>query len=73
MKNIFLAGAFLWCGLLLAQNSLVVPPQNIRTAFENQYPKKKAVWDIEYSGKSDDIIFEAQFNETAKNSSFCQI
>jgi hypothetical protein len=72
MKNIFLAGAFLWCGLLLAQNSLVVPPQNIRTAFENQYPKKKAVWDIEYSGKSDDIIFEAQFNETAKTIAFAR-
>lgn len=72
MKNIFLFFAFLWYSFLLAQNSLIVPPENIRTAFEKQFPKKRAVWDIEYSSKGDDIIFEAKFYETLKTIAFAR-
>ncbi|WP_338839955.1 hypothetical protein [Flavobacterium ginsenosidimutans] len=72
MKNILLLAFFIYSHFLIGQNATLVPPENIRTAFENQYPKKKPIWDIEYSSKNDDVIFEAKFNETPKTIAFAR-
>ncbi|KRD61195.1 hypothetical protein ASE40_06495 [Flavobacterium sp. Root935] len=71
MRKIILFAFVIYSNFLIGQNGIIVPPENIRTAFENQYPQKKPVWDIEY-GKNEDIIFEAKFNETAKTIAFAR-
>jgi len=63
MKKVILFAIFIYSNFLISQNGILVPPENVRKAFENQYPSKKPIWDIEYSGKSDDVIFEAKFND----------
>ncbi|KAF2079864.1 hypothetical protein [Flavobacterium sharifuzzamanii] len=66
MRKIFLFVFFISMSFAKAQNGTLVPPDNVVKAFENQYPKKKAIWDIEYSGNGDDVIFEANFNAAPK-------
>lgn len=66
MKKIILFTVFIYSNFLIGQGASLVPPENVVKAFENQYPKKKAIWDIEYSGKGDDVIFEAKFNAAPK-------
>lgn len=66
MKKIILFTFFIYSNFLIGQGASIVPPENVVKAFESQYPKKKAIWDIEYTGKGDDVIFEAKFNAAPK-------
>ncbi|KAF2327838.1 hypothetical protein [Flavobacterium ginsenosidimutans] len=66
MKKIILFAVFIYSNFLIGQGASIVPPENVVKAFENQYPKKKATWDIEYIGKGDDVIFEAKFSAAPK-------
>jgi len=66
MKKIILFSIFLYSSIIVGQGATLVPPENVVKAFENQYPNKKAIWDIEYSAKNDDVTFEAKFNKTPK-------
>lgn len=63
MKNAFLL-VFLFCGtFLIAQNTVVTPPEKVRFAFEKEYPNKVPVWSINYVGDdNDEIRYEAKFN-----------
>lgn len=64
MKNLFLFTAFLCCSFLMGQ-SILLPSEDIRKAFEKQYPKKKPIWSIEYGKNEDDINFAAKFTAMA--------
>jgi len=66
MKKIILFAVFIYSNFIIGQGASIVPPENVVKAFESQYPKKKAIWDIEYTGKGDDVIFEAKFNAAPK-------
>ncbi|MET3028715.1 PepSY-like domain-containing protein [Flavobacterium sp. UW10123] len=66
MRKIFLLVFLISMSFVKAQNGTLVPPDNVLKAFENQYPKKKAIWDLEYSGAGDDVTFEAKFNAAPK-------
>lgn len=70
MKNILLIIAFLYSSLIIGQNGILVPPDNILKAFEKQYPQKKATWSMEYGQKEDDINFEAKFNVAKKTTGY---
>jgi len=72
MRNIILFAFVVCSNFLIAQNGILLPPENIRTAFEKQYPKKKPIWEVEYSSKNEDVIFEAKFNETPKIAAFAR-
>ena len=72
MKHIYLFVFFIYSSFLIGQTGMLVPPENIREAFEKQYPKKKPIWDMEYSAKGDDVIFEAKFKETAKTTAYAR-
>lgn len=65
MRKILLFMAFLYCNFLMAQNGIIVPPENVTKSFESQYPKKTVVWSIEY-GKGDDVYFEGEFTADTK-------
>ena len=65
MRRALLLIAFLYCNFLIAQNGIIVPPENVTKSFESQYPIKTVVWSIEY-GKSDDIYFEGEFTADTK-------
>lgn len=65
MKKLLILTAFLYSSFLIAQNSILVPPEAVVRAFEKQYPKKKPNWALEY-GKNDEIYFEGTFNTDAK-------
>lgn len=69
MKNVLLFAFFLCSSLLLAQSSVLTPPENVTIAFKKQYPKKVASWSVEYD-KSDDIKFEAEFNVASNIKAF---
>lgn len=58
--------AFLYCNFLMAQNGIIVPPENVTKSFESQYSKKNVVWSIEY-GKGDDVYFEGEFTDDKKS------
>jgi hypothetical protein len=64
MKNFCLAAAFLINSLIMAQKNGVLPPANVKIAFEKQYPKKSAIWSVEHDDEKNDKIFKAKFNET---------
>lgn len=66
MKNMLLFMTFLYCNFLIAQNGIIVPPENVTKSFENQYPKKTVLWSIEY-GKGDDVYFEGEFTDDKKS------
>ncbi len=70
MKNIFLFIFFLCSSLIKAQGGIIVPPESVRTAFEQMYANKIAVWSIEYGNKIDDVRFEAKFNVTSKTKGY---
>lgn len=72
MRSIILFALIIYSNFIIGQNGILVPPDNIKTAFETQYPKKKPIWDIEYNDKNDDVIFEAKFNETPKKIAFAK-
>ncbi|MEN2398816.1 hypothetical protein GKZ90_0003475 [Flavobacterium sp. MC2016-06] len=61
MKNLFVITSLLWCSFLLAQQSILQPPENIKLAFEKQYPKKKPIWSLELGNNDNDIKFIASF------------
>ncbi|KFF03365.1 hypothetical protein [Flavobacterium reichenbachii] len=66
MKNYFLLITFLFCSSIIAQNSLLLPPENVQMAFKNKYPSKIPIWSIEYSNnQKEEVEFEAQFAETS--------
>jgi hypothetical protein len=66
--NYFLFIAFFWFGLISGQNSTLLPSENVRQAFEKQYPKKKPIWTIEYSSNKEvDITYIANFTLPEKN------
>ncbi|MBF4516694.1 hypothetical protein IRZ71_10075 [Flavobacterium sp. ANB] len=69
MKNFFLFIAFLYCHFLIAQ-SILQPTENIRLAFEKQYPQKKPYWTMEYGKNENDIRFAAKFTTTAKTQAY---
>lgn len=67
MKNVFLLTAFLFCSLIIGQNTIVTPPEQVKMNFEKEYPNKTAVWSMKYVGDDDDEVrYEAKFN-TEKN------
>lgn len=66
MRNILLFMTFLYCNFLIAQNGIIVPPENVIKSFESQYPKKTVLWSIEY-GKGDDVYFEGEFTADKKS------
>jgi len=70
MKNFYLAAAFLISSLVMGQQNGVLPPANVKMAFEKQYPKKIALWTVEYGDQKDDIKFKAKFNETATTKAY---
>lgn len=72
MKNFYILIFFTCSTFLIGQNAVLVPPENIRIAFENRYPNKKPVWNIEYSSKGDDVIFEAKFDETPNKKAYAR-
>lgn len=55
---------------MMGQKNGVLPPANVKMAFEKQYPKKEAFWSIEYGDQKDDIKFKAKFNETATTKAY---
>jgi len=70
MKNILVLIIFLYSSFLIGQKrSLLVPPEAVTASFEKQYPKKIALWSIEYD-KNDEIYFEGTFTTTGKNKAF---
>lgn len=68
MKNVFFTLAFLCSSILIAQEGtnmkkLITPPEQVRLAFEKEYPGKVPVWSEEYVGDdADEIRFEAKYN-----------
>lgn len=66
MRNILLFVTFLYCNFLIAQDAIIVPPENVTKSFESQYPKKTVVWSIEY-GKDEDVYFEGEFTDDKKS------
>lgn len=70
MKNFYLAAAFLISSLVMGQKNGVLPPVNVKMAFEKQYPNKAALWSIEQGDQKDDIKFEAKFKETATTKAY---
>lgn len=62
MKNVLLLITFVCSFLVMGQNSVLLPSEEIRMAFEKQFPKTNPTWTIEYSAKKvDDIFFVANF------------
>lgn len=72
MKNVFLIFTFLCSSFLLAQEGtnmkkVITPPEQVRLAFEKEYPGKVPVWSEEYVGDdNDEIRYEARYNVDAK-------
>lgn len=60
VKHFFLITAFLWCSFSIGQ-SILLPSDNIRIAFDKQYPGKKPIWVLVYGKNDDDIRFVANF------------
>ncbi len=69
MRKFYLFVAFLCCKVLFAQ-AILLPSENIRNAFEKQYPQKKPIWTMEYGKNVDDIYFAAKFAVTAKTQAY---
>ncbi len=69
MRNSILFIAFLYSSFLIAQKGMLVPPEAVTAAFEKQYPKKAALWSIEYS-QNDAVYFEGAFTTTEKTKAF---
>lgn len=68
MKNVLLLFTFLCSSFLIAQEGTnmkkaITPPEEVRLAFEKEYPGKVPVWSEEYVGDdADEIRFEARYN-----------
>lgn len=68
MKNVFLTFTFLCSSFLIAQEGtnikkVITPPEQVRLAFEKEYPGKVPVWSQEYVGDdNDEIRYEARYN-----------
>lgn len=65
MRGILLFMTFLYYNFSIAQNSIIVPPENVTKSFENQYPNKTVVWSVEYD-EGDDVYFEGEFTADTK-------
>ncbi|WP_289660927.1 hypothetical protein [Flavobacterium panacagri] len=72
MRTIILFSIFIYSSWAAGQGASIVPPDIVISTFEKQYPKKKAIWNVEYSGKNDDIIFEAKFSQPPKLVAYAQ-
>lgn len=67
MKQLLLLFALLFFALGQAQNK-VVPPAEVSSAFEKEFPKMKPVWSQEYVGDDrSEIRYEAQFSNNEVN------
>lgn len=72
MKNVFLIFTFLCSSFLIAQEGtnmkkVITPPEEVRLAFEKEYPGKVPVWSEEYVGDdNDEIRYEARYNVDTK-------
>ncbi len=68
MKNVLLILTFLCSSFLIAQEGtnmkkVITPPEQVRLAFEKEYPGKVPVWSEEYVGDdNDEIRYEARYN-----------
>ncbi|MFD2941575.1 hypothetical protein [Flavobacterium notoginsengisoli] len=68
MKNVFLIFTFLCSSFVIAQEGInmkkvITPPEQVRLAFEKEYPGKVPVWSEEYVGDdNDEIRYEARYN-----------
>ncbi|KAF2511432.1 hypothetical protein EYY60_08345 [Flavobacterium zhairuonense] len=69
MKNIYLSLCVFYSTLSIGQ-SILLPSENIRNAFEKQYPKKKPVWTIVFSKSETDVNFAAKFMSKPKTLAF---
>jgi hypothetical protein len=69
MKKILLLISFLYSSFIIGQNSMLVPPEAVTSAFERQNPNKVPSWSIEY-GKNDQIYFEGAFTTSEKKKAF---
>lgn len=69
MRKFYLFVAFLCCKVLFGQ-AILLPSENIRSAFEKQYPQKKPIWTMEYGKNVDDIYFAAKFAVAAKTQAY---
>lgn len=72
MKNVLLFTFLLYSSFIISQEGLIVPPEIVKSAFEKEYPQKKALWSIEYGSKANDIRFEAKFSTDTKAIGFVQ-
>nr|WP_294780434.1 PepSY-like domain-containing protein [uncultured Flavobacterium sp.] len=61
MRNVIIA-LFFYGSTLTGQNAILLPPDSVINAFENQYPNKKVVWSVEAGQTEDDVNFEAKFS-----------
>lgn len=66
MKHFFLITAFLWYSFSIGQ-SILLPSDNIRIAFEKQYPGKKPIWFLKYGNTDDNVLFIANFKTASNN------
>lgn len=66
MKNVILSLVLFYCSFLSGQNGVLIPPDQVVDAFSKKYPDRKAIWNLEYTGKKDDVTFEAKFSEKNK-------
>ncbi|SFD21349.1 PepSY-like domain-containing protein [Flavobacterium phragmitis] len=72
MKNVFLIFTFLCSSFLIAQEGtnmkkVITPPEQVRLAFEKEYPGKVPVWAEEYVGDdNDEVRYEARYNVDSK-------
>ncbi|SFD21368.1 hypothetical protein [Flavobacterium phragmitis] len=70
MRIFILFAFFIYSNFIIGQGASLIPPDYVINAFEKQYPKKKAVWEIEYGEKNDDLTFIAKFTKAPKTIAF---
>ncbi|WP_431242092.1 hypothetical protein ACQ9BO_19445 [Flavobacterium sp. P21] len=61
MKNIYLF-LFLFNVTLSVGQSILLPSENIRNAFEKQYSKKKPVWTVVFGKNETDVNFASKIH-----------
>ncbi|WP_291148665.1 hypothetical protein [Flavobacterium sp. UBA7680] len=69
MKNFYLFACLVCCNFMIGQ-AILLPSETIRTAFEQQFPRKKQIWTMEYGKNENDIRFVAKFIAAAKTQAY---